>query len=156
MHAIITPQLFDAVLENALHAGQGIHGLEHWQRVQDNGLHLARLYQADQTIVILFALLHDSRRHNDGYDPQHGPRAAKLALHLHREGLLPINAQQLEQLTHACRHHTDTTFSDDITIACCWDADRLDLPRVGVQPEPEYLNTPAAKLLAPADFIAGW
>jgi uncharacterized protein len=151
MHAIISPQLLDAVLTGALHGGQGIHGLEHWQRVQDNGLRLARLYQADQTVVILFALLHDSRRHNDGFDPGHGPRAAELAQQLHRQGLLPIDAEQLKQLAQACRHHTDTTFSDDLTIACCWDADRLDLTRVGIQPNPKYLNTPEAKRLATID-----
>ena len=40
--------------------------------------------------------------------------------------------------------HTDGTISDDPTIGCCWDADRLDLPRVGMQPDPALLSTEAA------------
>jgi hypothetical protein len=33
----------------------------------------------------------------------------------------------------------------DITVQTCWDADRLDLPRVGIQPLPQFLCTEAAK-----------
>jgi uncharacterized protein len=34
---------------------------------------------ATANIVSLFAVLHDSKRINEGYDPQHGPIAAELA-----------------------------------------------------------------------------
>ena len=37
------------------------------------------------------------------------------------------------------------TKTDDLTIATCWDADRLDLLRVGVMPDPRYLVTEAAR-----------
>ena len=35
----------------------------------------------------------------------------------------------------------------DITVQTCWDADRLDLGRVGVYPEPARLCTDAARRL---------
>jgi uncharacterized protein len=34
---------------------------------------------------------------------------------------------------------------DDVTVMTCWDADRLDLGRVGMVPEAQYLCTDAAK-----------
>ncbi|MBT5083254.1 MAG: hypothetical protein HOM62_22025 [Rhodospirillaceae bacterium] len=33
----------------------------------------------------------------------------------------------------------------DITVQTCWDADRLDLGRAGIVPDPRYLCTDAAK-----------
>jgi uncharacterized protein len=33
----------------------------------------------------------------------------------------------------------------NITVQTCWDADRLDLGRVGTTPDPRYLCTAAAK-----------
>jgi uncharacterized protein len=33
----------------------------------------------------------------------------------------------------------------DVTIRTCWDADRLDLGRVGITPHPEYLRTEVAR-----------
>jgi len=29
------------------------------------------------------------------------------------------------------------------TVGCCWDADRLDLPRVGIVPEARFMSTPS-------------
>lgn len=31
--------------------------------------------------------------------------------------------------------------SDEPTIGTCWDADRMDLPRVGIQPDPQKMST---------------
>jgi uncharacterized protein len=33
----------------------------------------------------------------------------------------------------------------DVTVLTCWDADRLDLGRVGIRPDPTYLCTAAAR-----------
>ena len=38
------------------------------------------------------------------------------------------------------------------TIDCCIDADRLDLPRVGITPDPERMLTEAGKLLAEEEW----
>ena len=45
----------------------------------------------------------------------------------------------------ACAGHTHDRTHPDITIQTCWDADRLDLGRVGITPQPNYLCTDAAK-----------
>lgn len=38
------------------------------------------------------------------------------------------------------------------TIGCCWDADRLDLGRVGIEPDPELMSTDAGRKRAPKWF----
>jgi uncharacterized protein len=68
-----------------------------------------------------------------------------LARELHAEGTLAIAAAQLELLTYACDEHTNGLVSDDPTVGACWDADRLDLPRVGVEPDPELFSTAVAR-----------
>ena len=125
--------------------GSRIHGERHWRTVAANGLWLAEpLPDADTYVIFLFALLHDSMRESDGHDPEHGPRAAALAGTLHAEGVLPATAVQLETLQYACFEHTNGLVSNDPTIGCCWDADRLDLPRVWIEPDPALFSTPRA------------
>ncbi len=101
-------------------------------------------------MVSLFALFHDCRRLNDDTDHGHGSRGARLAEQLRAEGLFEVTDEQLQILVYACENHTDLTFSDNPTAACCWDADRLDLPRVGVTPDSRLLNTTTAKQKARA------
>lgn len=123
----------------------GLHGAWHWLRVRRNGLWLAeRTPDADAQVVELFALLHDSRRWDDGHDPLHGPRAAKFVRRLHADGLLVLEAPRLEILADACARHTTGRNSIDPTIGCCWDADRLELSRLHDPPDPYYLSTKAA------------
>ncbi|WP_199186980.1 hypothetical protein [Blastopirellula marina] len=50
---------------------QGIHGVAHWARVLENGRRIAEATDANVDVVSLFAVLHDSRRIDDGYDPEH-------------------------------------------------------------------------------------
>jgi uncharacterized protein len=37
---------------------------------------------------------------------------------------------------------------ENITIGTCWDADRLDIGRVGIQPNEEFMTNPEAKRIA--------
>ncbi len=122
----------------------GIHGWAHWVRVLENGLRLAPLTGADAEVVKAFALLHDIARHNDSFDPKHGPRAALVVDELGPE-LLPLDGLQRELLRLACRHHTEGATEADPTVQTCWDADRLDLGRVGIRPRPDRLCTEAAR-----------
>jgi uncharacterized protein len=149
-HPIISQTLVDGVLSDRPERGSGIHGQGHWLRVERNGLFLAEKEGADPIIVSLFALFHDSRRINDATDPEHGKRGAQLALALFADDLLPVSQDQLEVLVFACEGHTDTLYSGDITVGSCWDADRLDLTRIGLSPDSRYLNTATAKRLADA------
>jgi len=122
----------------------GIHGVSHWARVLQNGLLICEETAADLDVVSLFAILHDSRRQNDGYDPDHGPRAAEFAQTLGAE-TLGLDDRQLRLLIRACEGHTHERFHEDITIQTCWDSDRLDLGRIGVIPDPERLGTDIAQ-----------
>ena len=122
----------------------GIHGIQHWERVRENGLLLARTTGADPAVVELFAYLHDSRRLDDWEDLGHGARAA-IYLHTLRGRYFDLSNEEFELLAYACRHHSDGLMEGDVTVQTCWDADRLDLGRVGIRPEPRYLCTPAAR-----------
>jgi uncharacterized protein len=92
----------------------------------------------------LFALLHDSRRVNESWDPDHGPRAAEFARTL-RGRLFDLPDHEFRLLHRACADHTHERTHPDLTVQTCWDADRLDLGRVGITPHPSYLCTEAAK-----------
>lgn len=137
-------ELLDWVLERGVYHPLGIHGITHWGRVRAYGLALVPLTGADPQIVSLFALLHDVCRVNDVHDPQHGPRAAKLAATL-REQFIPLEDHKFDLLTTALKHHTSGTTSTDPDIGTCWDADRLDLPRVHTRVRCRFLSNDAAK-----------
>jgi uncharacterized protein len=123
----------------------GTHGVNHWARVFENGRRLAPMTGADQHVVDLFALFHDARRENEGHDPMHGARGGQLAKQLRKRGLIRLTPDQLKLLTYACARHPDGLTEADLTVQTCWDADRLDLGRVGITPSPHKLCTEAAK-----------
>ena len=139
--------VLELVLRKATANLGSIHGLEHWARVERNGLWLSRRTGADPWLITLFALFHDSMRENDAHDPDHGPRAAQLAAGIGHEAL-GIGPEELELLCRACHDHTRELHSDDPTIATCWDADRLDLPRAGITPRPRFFSTLLGRELA--------
>ena len=121
------------------------HGPVHWRRVASFGAQLARETSgADAHVIAVFALLHDTQRHTDGHDQNHGRRAAEKALDL-RGVLYEATDEQLELLVEALAKHADGLVADDPTVACCWDADRLDLPRCGIRVDPAMLSTSVAK-----------
>lgn len=122
----------------------GIHGIRHWTRVLENGLRLSERTGADGEVVTLFAWLHDSRRQDDGYDPGHGARAAEWIAEL-RGHWIHLDDERFDLLVRACRYHSDGLREGDVTLRTCWDADRLDLGRVGIRPDPRYLCTDAAR-----------
>ncbi|CAK0779474.1 conserved hypothetical protein [Gammaproteobacteria bacterium] len=122
----------------------GIHGVSHWARVRNIGLRLARVTGARTEIVELFAFLHDSKRQSERRDPEHGPRAAELVKFLNGS-LIYLDDESLWLLIQACAGHSEGLLEADPTVQTCWDADRLDLGRVGVRPLPEFLCTEAAR-----------
>ena len=56
-----------------------------------------------------------------------------------------MSDEDFELLRIACTFHTSGKTKGDVTVQTCWDADRLDLGRVGIRPHPKYLCTGAAK-----------
>ncbi len=140
-------ELWNYVIDLSGASRQGIHGPGHWARVERNGLLIIAENGGDPDILRLFALFHDSRRINDHIDPGHGARGARFAESLRGE-LSSISDEGFDLLCEACEGHTDVIHHADPTIQACWDADRLDLPRVGISPDSKYLNTAFAMRLA--------
>ena len=121
-----------------------IHGPNHWIVVELGAEFLARDTGADLDVLRLFSVLHDACRCDDGDDPLHGHRAAELAAQWRGE-LFQLDDARFALLDQALRFHADGQTSTDPTIGTCWDADRLDLPRVGIPIDPAYLSTEAAR-----------
>ena len=141
---MISPQLLAEIRSGFALPLDGIHGEAHWARVHENGQRLARQTGADLQILELFAYLHDSERRDDGWDQLHGLRAAEFVKSL-QGSLLLLPDDKLDSLIYACAHHSDGLTEANITVQTCWDADRLDLGRIQIEPDPRYLCTPAAK-----------
>ena len=153
-------KLIERILKDYGLPPDGIHGIGHWGRVLENGRKLAHDTGGDLKVVSLFAVLHDSKRENEGHDFLHGSKASLFIDEIRNE-YLDITDDQLYILKNACTFHNQDLIqpqmfnlygADDeqfqkaiITIQTCWDADRLDLPRVGIVIDPERLCTEAAK-----------
>ena len=131
------------------------HGLEHWRQVEFNGLLLAPRTGADITVVRLFALFHDCKREDDGYDGGHGERGAEFAKKCFEEKLLDITQEQFDKLYYACKMHTHERSNDDPTINTCYDADRLDLGRVGFPLNPDKMATAVGSKIAKRSLKEG-
>ncbi len=155
--AVVAPRTIDAMTDAELlsHAlatvlpistsrGSRVHGEQHWQRVAAHALYLAeQTAGADPLVAALFGVFHDSMRVNDGIDPGHGRRGGRLALQLN--GSLGLDARRLDLLVEACADHTKGKTSTDPTIGACWDADRLDLVRLGFRLDARKISTDAGR-----------
>lgn len=142
---------FAAIMEHAFANRpyeSDIHGIEHWHQVEYNGMMLAPRTGADVDIVRLFAIFHDSKRFDDGHDPEHGERGAEFAKECREAKLFEIDDARFEKLYHACMFHTHERSNDDPTISTCYDADRLDLGRVGFPLDPEKMATSLGSRIA--------
>ena len=145
MEARSLTTLVEAVLPRAWRRDSTWHGEAHWRCVATTGLVLGSEHDGvDRSLVFCFGLLHDTRRENEAYDPGHGHRAAAFADELRAEGVLDLEESRFAALVAALRLHADGQVSEDPTIGTCWDADRLHLPRVSIEPDPQLLSTPAA------------
>src|ERR1700694_1219614 len=97
-----------------------IHGEQHWQCVARIGAHLARAPDAAALrFTLLFAVLHDSRRENDNYDPEHGHRAAELVDELACDGRLRVDPGLRLRLRDAIARHNDGETTTDPMIGVC-------------------------------------
>lgn len=141
---MIPNDLVEVIRREFVLSWHGIHGASHWARVRSNGLRLAGLTGANPDVVELFAFLHDLKRANDGLDPGHGRRAAEFIATL-RESHIDLPDRDFEYLLYACEYHSEGLVQANITIQTCWDADRLDLGRIGIKPQARYLCTSAAR-----------
>ena len=140
------------VLKDTSVAHSSIHGPDHWARVERNGLYVAQKTGANKIIVQLFAVFHDCMRQNDYIDPGHGHRGAEYAVQI-KDELINIPSDDFDKFYYACEWHTDKRTTDDVTVAACWDADRLDIGRVGYILDPQYMNSKPAQEIAKRDDL---
>ncbi len=141
---MISEQLDTVILAEFRLELDGIHGVKHWKRVLENGLRIAETSGADEEIVEYFAYLHDVGRWDNGRDLEHGQRSAEF-VRQHRHLIQLGSEDRFDLLVEAIEHHSGGRTDGDPTVQTCWDADRLDLGRIGVYPDPEYLCTEEAK-----------
>ena len=144
METLISKQLVEFARQEFSLDWDGIHGAPHWSRVRRNGLILSEQTGANRRVVEYFAFIHDLGRLNDNHDPEHGYRAALIAEKIAGD-LIAVDAVELDLLMEACQGHSDGHLEADVTVMTCWDADRLDLGRVGIRPDPLRLCTAIAR-----------
>lgn len=153
----IIEQLRDYVLFTS-----DIHGERHWSHVNHIGGKLADLMKLNpiqKRCVEVFAMTHDLARRDDGGGNEHAIEGAEY-FSSELVTLFPdIDDLQVDIITSAIKHHSDgvcseeafhmghfshiSGFGEDIikTVGCCWDADRLDLIRLGILPIEKYMST---------------
>jgi len=125
------------------------HGINHWRTVERNGLYLAQFTGADPAVVTCFAYFHDCMRENEAVDPRHGARGMNYMKA--NQHMLDLSQSQLDTLISAGSGHTYGRKTDCATIATCWDADRLDIGRVGITPNSKFMFSAEAKRIADQD-----
>lgn len=130
---------------HAVALGLHFHGEDHWSRVDAHGLSVARSLGENPLLTKVFALVHDSHRLDDGDDLEHGPRAADFIAERRDDLFSFLDDGEVEQLEDACRYHSDGMVDGAPLVRACWDADRLDLGRVGIVPDPRLLCTEYAR-----------
>lgn len=138
--------LVKAAQEGSLFPQSYDHGVDHWRGVADQALFLADRFQVSPTervAAFVFGATHDCRRVNDGWDPEHGERAAdwldrsgwlsRLGLESHAEDLL-------FSLVEHDKGGVLDGMADGFVRSVGWDADRSLLHRVGITPDVRYFS----------------
>lgn len=140
---LINPTWYETNLKTAI---DSIHGYDHWRGVERRGHYIAERNGADKKVVSAFAFTHDIGRTSDSKEPGHGQCGADIIREFFVAEVFDLNARQYEQLLQAVTEHDiETAQSSDITVQTCWDADRLDLPRLYVFPDKNRLCTEVGK-----------
>ncbi len=125
--------------------GLGLHGISHLRRVAILSGRLAEAVGEDVESAVVMGFLHDCARRNDGNDLEHPHDSAVLA-----RGLIERFFPHLEvdRICDAIEGHAGGEVTTDPLTACLWDADRLELKRIGRTIDLELLSTKVAKRLA--------
>jgi uncharacterized protein len=117
--------------------------------------------------VEIFSLVHDLARLDDGGGNQHAIDGAMYLDEVLPAIFGPLPQEHIETIRAAIRYHSDGMTASvarecglfealegppDLvirTIGCCWDADRLDLPRVGIHPDANLMSTESWREVLP-------
>ncbi len=140
---IIPVQVMKKIIDEFYIKESFIHGTPHWSRVFYYGHHLSELNDFDKENIAFFSIFHDSKRINDGYDPEHGIRGAEFFKTFDK--IINVSNEQKEIIYEACKVHNYLKQADSLEVGLCLDSDRLDLWRVGLEPDDDYLHLPQSK-----------
>lgn len=155
----MVPHLIPLAKHNSM-----LHGVAHWTRVHRYGLLLAEtleLSESEKIAVALFGWTHDLARTDDGGGNQHSIDGAEYVAHVTNTLFSDFPKDTLTIVQNAIRYHSDGMNAEEAlyslslandsswsrsailnTIGCCWDADRLDLLRLGIVPRESKMSTP--------------
>ena len=121
----------------------GLHGVLHWNAVFQNCLMLNPVATiVDEWFYWCFSCLHDCCREDEYVDPEHGQRAADII-----EDTVTRFGNELHS---AILDHSIGDVASTPLVNVCWDADRLELVRVNITPDPAFMCTEAGKEAARA------
>lgn len=134
-------RLLDEARAGAPLAHDPMHGELHWRAVARAGLRIRDLApRLDPRVMIAFGMLHDCRRETDDWDPEHGERAALVASRSCPLKRL-LGAEGRAVVAEACRlHERGMSRPDAPELGACWDADRVNLVRLGFRLDPRYFT----------------
>lgn len=141
--SIIPKEILKKVIDQFYLKDSYIHGTPHWSRVFYYGTILSELNDFDKENIAFFSIFHDSKRLNDFEDPEHGIRAAEFFNTLDK--IIHVKPEQKEIIYEACKIHNYQKQADSNEVGLCLDADRLDLWRVGIIPNNDYLHMNQSK-----------
>lgn len=148
---LVIPQWFETRLKIGI---DSIHGYSHWKSVEKAGCYIADKNGADKKVISCFSFLHDIGRTVESEEPGHGEKSAEIIKDVFDAESLDLNSSQYEKLLEAVSDHDkQKAESEDITVQTCWDADRLDLPRVHVIPDKDLLYTEVGKSQETLDYL---
>lgn len=121
----------------------GVHGIDHIRRTVENAKIIAKETCPDKfDDAVIGAYLHDIGRIDDFGGNAHAVRGAKISERLLQEFWPNLD---IKRILFAIEFHADKLTSEDPLIGTIWDADRLDLDRVGIKINPDLLSTKKAK-----------
>ena len=92
-------------------------------------------------VVRFFAYFHDKCRLDDWVDLEHGVRVADMLPTIRNTILKDFTDEEVTLLEKACRYHTTEHRTGIPTVDVCFDADRLDLGRLGIVLDPKRMAT---------------
>ncbi|NQU06082.1 MAG: hypothetical protein HQ568_08315 [Calditrichaeota bacterium] len=143
--SIITKWLMKTIRDQYTLDWHGTHGIHHWLRVRRNGLALCAAHGGCRAFIELFSVLHDCKRIDEGRDLLHGKRAAEYMEIIREDIDYILTPKEFDDLKYAVEYHTTEQHSSNLNIQICWDSDRLDIERVDIILDKNYLNTKSAK-----------
>ena len=127
--------------------GLALHGISHLRRVSILSGRLASAVGEDVEAAVVMGFLHDCARTDDKAGDGHAHDSSVLARCLLGRFYPHLDA---DRICHAIARHADGEVTDDGLAACLWDADRLELKRIGREIDLDLLSTEVARRLARA------